>query len=318
MTKILITGVAGFLGSFLTERLLKEDYYVIGIDNLFRGKLSNIAGCVRNNHFEFYIHDIKKPLKMDWFRDVDVVFHYAAVNGTRHFYDHPLEVLETNVKGTINLLEASAKYEVEKFVFASSSEVYGEPERLPITEDNPLIIPQIDNPRHSYAASKMIGEMYVKWLSNERGLRYLIFRIFNTYGPRMDSSEYGQVIPEFIRKALLEPEFTIISPGTQTRSFCYVDDHVEMVLRAFEKISNQILNVGNDEEITVLDLARMIHEILGKKFEYKLLPPRKGDPMRRVPSIEKLVSLIGYRPKIPLRVGLEKTIEWYKKLWGLV
>jgi nucleoside-diphosphate-sugar epimerase len=246
-----------------------------------------------------------------------VVFHYAAINGTRHFYERPVEVLTVNVEGTLNVLRASIENGVRKFVFASSSEVYGDPQKTPIAEDYPLVISSINNPRYSYAVSKIIGEFYVKWFTERSGMKYLILRIFNTYGPRMDSSEYGQVIPEFIRKVLLGPEFTIIGPGTQIRSFCYIDDNIEMSLRAFRTIDNEELNIGNDEEISIMDLARILHEILGRDFKYRVLPPREGDPTRRVPSIKKVVSLTGYHPKISLKEGLMKTIEWYKKKWGV-
>ena len=313
MSKIMVTGAAGFLGSFLIERLINDDYYVVGIDNLFRGRKDNIKHIMNKRRFEFHLHDIKKPLPRNWFLDTEAVFHYAAINGTLHFYERPLEVLETNVEGTINVLKASANYGVKKFIYASSSEVYGEPKEFPIKEEDPIILPSLDNPRYSYAASKVMGEFYVKWLSRKTGMSYIILRIFNTYGPRMDSSSYGQVIPEFIRKALLEQKFTIIGPGNQTRSFCYVDDHVEVILRLYKRANDEVVNVGNDEEIKIVDLARIIHEIIGRRFTYKLLPPREGDPTRRIPSIKKAISLTDYRPKISLRDGLKRTIEWYKK-----
>jgi nucleoside-diphosphate-sugar epimerase len=313
--KVLVTGVAGFLGSFLAERLIEEGYYVVGIDNFFRGKMQNIQHLLSIKKFEFYEHDVRRPLPTWLFDGVEVVFHYAAINGTRHFYERPEEVLTVNVEGTLNVLRASIENGVRKFVFASSSEVYGNPQKIPITEDHPLVISSINNPRHSYAVSKITGEFYVKWFAERSGLKYLILRIFNTYGPRMDSSEYGQVIPEFIRKVLLEPEFTIIGPGTQTRSFCYIDDNIEMTLRAFRTVDNEVLNIGNNEEISILDLARILHEIVGRDFKYRLLPPREGDPARRVPTIKKVVSLTGYHPKISLKEGLMKTIEWYKKMW---
>ncbi len=311
--KALVTGAAGFIGSFLAERLLREDYYVVGIDNMFRGKKRNIEHIMDNPRFEFHVHDIRRGIPREMMRDVDIVFHYAAINGTQHFYERPLEVLETNVEGTINVLKAAAEAGVEKIVFASSSEVYGDPLYFPTDEKHPILLPEVANPRHSYAASKAIGEYYTLWYSRNHGMKYLILRIFNTYGPRMDTSKYGQVIPEFIRKALVEKEFTIIGPGTQTRSFCYIDDNIEMTMRAVKMVDNEILNVGNPEEVKIIDLARLIHEILGKPFKYKLLPPRPGDPMRRVPSIEKIVSYTGYRPRISLREGLARTIEWYKK-----
>ncbi|MGC8567557.1 MAG: NAD-dependent epimerase/dehydratase family protein, partial [Caldisphaera sp.] len=222
MGKVLVTGVAGFLGSFLAEKLIEEDYYVIGIDNLFRGNIRNIQHLIDSKKLEFYNLDIRNPLPKHIFTDVEAVFHYAAINGTQHFYEKPKEVLEVNAEGTINVLKSSIENNVEKFVLASSSEVYGNPSTVPIDEDFPLIISSVNNPRHSYEAGKIIGEFYVRWFSEKYGMKYLILRLFNAYGPRMDSSEYGQVIPEFIRKIFVEPEFTIIGPGTQTRSFCYV------------------------------------------------------------------------------------------------
>ncbi len=309
----MVTGVAGFLGSFLAEKLIEEDYYVIGIDNLFRGNIRNVQHLIDSKKLEFYNWDIRNPLPKEYFKDVEAVFHYAAINGTQHFYEKPKEVLEVNAEGTINVLKSSIENNVEKFVLASSSEVYGNPSTVPIDEDFPLIISSVNNPRHSYEAGKIIGEFYVRWFSEKYGMKYLILRLFNAYGPRMDSSEYGQVIPEFIRKIFVEPEFTIIGPGTQTRSFCYVDDNIEMTFKAFKKINNEIFNVGNDEEISIIELAKIMHEIVGKEFKYKLLPPREGDPNRRVPNINKLVSKIGYRPQVSLKEGLIKTIEWYKK-----
>jgi len=130
----------------------------------------------------------------------------------------------------------------------------------------------------------------------------------------MDSSAYGEVIPEFIRKALLESEFTIIGPGTQTRNFCYVSDTIEMTIKAFETVNNDVLNIGSDEKVTILDLAEMIHKILEKDFKYKILPPREGNPKRRVPDIRKVSRLIGYSPKVSLKEGLMKTIAWYKEV----
>ena len=228
--KVLITGAAGFIGSFLAERLLQEDYYVIGIDNLFRGKKENIEHLLRNPRFEFHIVDITQELSKKLFRDVCAVFHYAAINGTQYFYERPLDVLKVNVEGTINILRASINVgTVDKIIFASSSEIYGDPLYYPTDEKHPILLPSVDNPRHSYAVSKAIGEYYTLWYCKNYSIKYLILRIFNTYGPRMDTSTYGQVIPEFIRKVFFDPEFTIIGPGTQTRSFCYIDDNLSLI-----------------------------------------------------------------------------------------
>jgi len=262
------------------------------------------------------MHDIRLPLPKESLRDVDYVLHYAAVNGTQYFYEKPELVLDVNVTGTINVIKASIDSNVKKIVFASSSEVYGSPLVYPTPETHPIILPDVNNPRHSYAASKVIGEFYIRWMCEKYGVKYLILRIFNAYGPRMDTSKYGQVIPEFIRKLFYDREFTIIGPGTQTRSFCYITDNVELTFRAMLKVDNEILNVGNDKEVTILELAKIMHEIVGRKFEPKILPPRPGDPMRRVPDIRKIVSLTGYRPMVSLREGLRNTIKWYAERWG--
>lgn len=311
MSKVLVTGAAGFIGSHLVDRLINDGHEVVGVDNMFRGKIENIKHLKDEPRFEFHKADVTSEKSMKKiFREISTVYHYAAINGTKHFYERPLDVLMTNVEGTINVLKLSAETDVEKFVLASSSEVYGEPMKIPISEKDPILIPDVDNPRYSYNSSKIIGEVYTKWYAEEHHFDYLILRIFNTYGPRMDTSEYGQVIPEFIRK-LSEPKFTIIGNGKQTRSFCYVDDLVEMTVRAVKSVKNEIINIGNDEEIEILEMARLVHELAGRKFEYKLLPPRKGDPKRRVPDISKMKKLLGYKPKIDIRTGLELMLDSY-------
>jgi len=306
--RVLITGVAGFLGSFLAERLVEEGYKVIGIDNLSRGKMENIQHI---EGLKFVKDDVLNISHPEVFKNVDIVFHYAAINGTKNFYDFPAKTLATNTEGIINVLKLSIKYGVKKFIFSSSSEVYGEPLKVPTSEDTPILVKDITNPRSSYDVSKIVGEAYTIFLCKKAGMDYIIQRIFNVYGPKMDTSEYGQVIPEFIRKILKEDKFTIIGPGTQTRSFCYIDDFVEMTIRLLEH-RNVIVNVGNPEEIKIIDLARLLHEIAGKEFEYKLLPPRRGDIMRRVPDISKLIKLTGYRPRISLKEGLKRTFRWYQ------
>jgi len=308
--RVLVTGVAGFLGSFLAERLIKEGYEVIGVDNFFRGKLENIGHLDELNLIEA---DIRK-LPDSIFKDVSIVFHFAAINGTKHFYERPMEVLSVNVEGTIEVLKHCKN--IDLFVFASSSEVYGEPIIIPTPETHPILLQSVDNPRYSYSASKVIGEYYVKWFAETRGFDYIIERIFNVYGPRMDTTQYGQVIPEFIRKVLKEDKFTIISPGTQIRSFNYVDDFVEMTMQLVKKVRNEIVNVGNPEPIDMISLARLIHDIAGREFDYSFLPAREGDVMRRIPDINKFIKLTGFKPKTKLKEGLRKTFEWYKEKIG--
>lgn len=317
MSKVLVTGAAGFIGSFLTQRLLNEGFEVIGIDNLFRGKEANLASSITHKKFYFYKLDITQQLPNEIFQNVEAVFHYAAINGTAYFYEIPEKVLGTNVEGTINILRQAVKHGVQKFVFASSSEVYGEPLYFPTDENQPIILSSVENPRFSYAASKVIGEYYVNWIGQKAGLSCLILRIFNTYGPRMDTSSYGQVIPEFIRKIMNDKEFTLFSPGTQTRSFCYIGDNIEFAMRAYNKLQKgitTILNVGNDEEVTILELAKLMHKIAGRHFEYKLLPCLEGDPPRRVPDITRITELTGYRPNMTLEEGIKKIMQYREEI----
>jgi len=317
MPKVMVTGAAGFIGSFLSERMLAEGYEVVGIDNLFRGKLENIEHLKSNPNFSFHTTDIRDGGIEELFENVNLVFHFAAINGTQHFYERPLDVLDVNVKGTINVLECAARQKVDKFVYASSSEVYGEPAYFPTDESHPIVLPNVTNPRYSYAASKTIGEYYTSWYGHVHGFSYLISRIFNVYGPRMDTTSYGQVIPEFIRKLLLEPEFTIIGDGSHTRSFCYVVDLVDLLFRAAQRVDNDTLNLGNPEEMTVFELAEHLHRIGGKEFKYKLLPAREGDSKRRLPEVSKARKMLDYGQQKPIDEGLRLTIDYYKKKWYL-
>lgn len=311
--KIVVTGSAGFLGSFLSEDLLKNGYEVIGFDNFFRGKKEYLPS---HKNFTFYELDLVKEKKL--FREIikkhkpEQVFHYAAINGTEYFYDIPYQVLNDNIIMTQNVLDAVKKTNVKKIIYASSSETYGEPLKIPTPETHPILL-NIHTIRDSYASSKAINDFYVKLFAEEHKIEYLILRIFNTYGPHMDTSKYGQVIPEFIKKMYHGKEFTIIGDGQHTRSFCYVDDHTRIVRKLAEKTSNEILNVGNDKETKIIDLAKMIHKIAGKKFEPKHLPEREYDHKRRRPDISKMKKLINDYPKISLEKGLEKTIQSFKK-----
>ncbi len=312
MKKVLITGAAGFLGSFLSEELLKNNYKVIGIDNFFRGKKEYLP-----NHDNFTFNKIdlvKQPKKI---KDIvkkekpDVIIHYAAINGTKYFYDIPFKLIDNNVRMTQNVLEACKKSSVKKIVYASSSETYGEPQQIPTPETHPILL-NIHTNRDSYASSKAICDFYVKLFALENNLDFLILRIFNTYGPHMDTSEYGQVIPEFIYKMFNHKQFTIIGNGQHTRSFCYVSDHTRLVRKLIENISNEIVNVGNDKEIKIVDLAKLMHEMENKEFNPKYLPGREYDHKRRQPDITKLKKLINDYPKISLKNGLKQSINEFK------
>ena len=270
----------------------------------------------KHKNFTFYELDLVK--EQDKFAGIvkkekpELMFHYAAINGTKYFYDIPYQVLNDNIKMTQNVLTACINSTIEKIIYASSSEIYGEPLKIPIPETHPILL-NVHTDRDSYASSKAISEFYIKLFAKENNIDFLMLRIFNTYGPHMDTSEYGQVIPEFINKMFKEKEFTIIGDGKQTRSFCYVTDHTRIVRKLTENISNEIINVGNDIEIKIINLAEMIHKIENKKFKPKFLPEREYDHKRRCPNISKLKKIIDDNPKISLEDGLKKTIEYYKK-----
>jgi len=310
--KTLVTGAAGFLGSFLSEELLSHRYDLVGIDNFFRGKKEYLPD---HKNFKFYEMDlIKEPER---FYEIikkekpELLFHYAAINGTKYFYDIPYQVLNDNVTMTQNVLKACKNSSVKKIIYASSSETYGEPLEIPTPETHPILL-NIHTVRDSYASSKAVNDFYVKLFAKEYGLDFLILRIFNTYGPHMDTSEYGQVIPEFINKMFQSERFTIIGDGKQTRSFCYVSDHTRLVRELAENVSNEIVNIGNDKEIQIVYLAEMIHRLENKTFNPTYLSPREYDHKRRCPDISKLKKLINDYPKIPLEEGLNETIKTFK------
>jgi nucleoside-diphosphate-sugar epimerase len=316
MKKIVVTGCAGFLGSHLVEYLLKKGNYVIGIDNLFRGKLSNLKEIINDKSFYFINSDLSDINSISLIQDqintqdeLEYIYHYAAVNGTEHFYDKPFFTYSTNNKTTENilLLAEDNKNSLKRLVYTSSSEVYGEPKVIP-TGESQLISLNIDARRDSYAASKANTEFMIRLKSEESGIKYTILRPFNTYGPKMDDSKYGQVVPEFFRKALGDEVFTIIGSGEETRSFCYVSDHVEIAVKAAESLNtlNEIYNIGAEHEVSILELAEMIHNIIGIEFIYQNIESRKDDIQRRCPSIKKISSATSISPKITLLNGLTK------------
>jgi nucleoside-diphosphate-sugar epimerase len=310
--KALITGAAGFIGSHLSEELLSNEYSVIGIDNFFRGKKEYLP---KHKNFTFYkldlVEEFNKLKEIIKKEKPEFLFHYAAINGTKYFYDIPYKVINDNIRMTQNVLDASKKSTIKKIIYASSSETYGEPLQIPTPETHPILL-NIHTDRDSYASSKAICDFYVKLFAEQNNIDYLILRIFNTYGPHMDTSEYGQVVPEFIKKMFKDKQFTIIGDGQQTRSFCYIEDHTRMIKKLAEKISNEIVNIGNDKETKIIDLAKTIHKIENKNFNPIYLQEREYDHKRRCPDISKLKKLINDNPKITLEEGLRKTIKDYK------
>ncbi len=313
----LVTGAAGFIGSHLSEALVRRGWSVIGVDNLFRGRMENLHHLCESAAFEFHRLDLTSSENLLHLRrivaqaGVDTVFHYAAINGTQYFYDRPREVIRRNGDMTAGLLDAiTASPDLRKIVFASSSEVYGSPRSFPTDEEQAVILrPLID--RDSYAASKVLSEFEVRMFAEATEIEWLVLRIFNTYGERMVDSKYGQVIPEFIRKITEDDVFGIIGDGQHRRSFCYVGDHVRMVAEAADQATSTVLNVGNPEEVTMYDLAKRLHRIMGREFAPHFLPERVGDHRRRVPDISRLRDITGLVPEVGLDAGLERCVRYH-------
>ena len=321
----LVTGGAGFIGSHLCEELINRGFNVLCVDNLFRGTLINLQQIINNKNFSFFSIDllnfdsINNLVKIIIEKQPKYIFHYAAINGTKYFYDIPYKVACTNSIASFNLLESLNKVFIIKkdykplLIFASSSEVYGSAKKIPISEDSITSL-RLDEDRDSYAAGKLMSEFYVKHFSKKNNLNYFIFRIFNVYGPRMINTKYGQVIPELIFKALkAEKTLPIIGTGKETRSFCFINDHINLSLKAIENAKYcEVYNIGNPEEITIKVLANKIIKNTKKKLKIVTSKLRSGDPLRRSPSIEKVKEYIGDFKFTPLESGLDKIIVNYK------
>lgn len=323
MSKYLVTGGAGFIGSHLVDRLLDIGHEVHILDNLFRGKLENLDSALkRGAHFVKLdlVKDIEAGEVLEFLKSVKpaYIIHYAAINGTEHFYESSLAVAEVNSIGTYNLLSAVReicridKSYKPKIIFASSSEVYCEPFELP-TPENALTYARLEHSRDSYSMAKMMSEFFVKLFSEELNLEYLIFRIFNTYGDRMVGNKYGQVIPEFLSRLRSgEYPLKIIGDGQQSRSFMHVYDHVELVMRCIASGNkNKVINLGNPSEIKIADLAVLIMKKMNVGgTDFIPSSPRGGDHARRLPDITTLRNIIGgdYRFKT-LSEGIDSLIE---------
>jgi len=308
MKKVLVTGAAGFLGSHLCDELLEKGYSVVGIDNFFRGRPSNLPV---NDNFEFYERDLTQDHFLKGIiekHQPEIVFHYAAINGTQYFYDIPNKVFDDNIEMTKNVMTAVKDTSVKKVVYTSTSEVYGDKPPLPTGENHHIIL-NVHSDRDSYASSKAIGEFYVKLYAKSSGIDYLILRPFNTYGSRMDGTKYGQVIPEFIRKMREDDKFVMIGDGTQTRSFCEVEDHKKLAVKLAEEVNNSIVNIGYDELISIYDLAKLIHKLDNKTFECEHLPNRDYDTQQRQPDISIIKDLFLDYKYIDLETGLRRLLS---------
>jgi len=299
MSKILVTGGAGFIPSSLVDALLLEGHEVFSVDNFRTGKKRNILAH-KNLNFEevdVNIYDQISPIILN--NEIDYIFHYAALVGVKRTLENPVSVLE-DINGFNNIFTLAKDANIKKIFFSSSSEVYGEPVHLPQQEySTPL------NSRLPYAVMKNIGECFCKSYQQEYGLDYTIFRFFNTYGPRQ-SKDF--VVSKFIAAALRDEDITIHGEGTQTRTLCYIEDHIEATMRAFKDnlFNNEIVNIGNDKEITILDLAKKIIDLSNSKSKIVFLDPlEEGDMTRRQPDVARMQELLG-RDFTDLETGLKK------------
>lgn len=306
-----ITGGAGFVGSHLVHSLVELGHEVTVFDNVSRGDTERIDD-VRED-IKFVKGDIRSKEDLeDAIENPDVIFHLAAINGTKNFYDRPLGVLDVNVTGTQNVVDLAMETNVDRVLFASSSEVYGFPSEFPTPESHPLQIMDAENPRYSYAGSKILGEQYVIQGSDEGSFAYTIVRPHNLYGPQMG---YDHVIPEFIERILKDEDFTIYGDGSQTRSFCYITDAIDAIISAatHPEAVNEIYNIGTQNEITINELAEHLFNIVGIEREVEHIESKElsGSPERRQPDISKAKRDLDYKPTMSLDDGLEITFECY-------
>lgn len=306
--RVLVTGGAGFLGSHLCERLVDDGHDVICVDNFFTSQKSNVEHLLDRPNFELMRHDIVQPL----FLEVDQIYNLACPAAPGHYQFNPVKTMKTSVIGSINLLGMAKRCNAKVFQ-ASTSEVYGDPEVHPQPESyrgcvNPIGI------RACYDEGKRAAETIFMDYHRMHKLKIRICRIFNTYGPRMHPFD-GRVVSNFIRQALEGTDITIFGDGTQTRSFCYRDDLVEGFLRLMnqEEVVGPI-NMGNPGEYTIKELAELVIEITGSKSQLVYRPLPQDDPTRRQPDITLAKKHFDWEPKIALREGLEKTIDWFKTI----
>ena len=311
MKRILIAGGAGFLGSHLCERLLNEGHEILCVDNFFTGSKTNILPLLQNPRFEYLRHDVCQPLHVE----VDEIYNFACPASPIHYQTDPVQTTKTSVLGALNLLELARRLKCKIFQ-ASTSEVYGDPHMHPQREEywgnvNPIGL------RSCYDEGKRCAETLFFDYARMYGLPIKVGRIFNTYGPRMHPND-GRVVSNFIVQALRGEPLSVYGDGKQTRSFCYVDDLIEVIVRlmnAPEAVQGPI-NIGNPGEFTVRQLAEEVLRLTGSRSKIVELPLPSDDPKQRRPDIAKARKLLGWEPQVPLQEGLKRTIAYFQESLG--
>lgn len=317
--RILITGAAGFLGSHLCDRLIADGNEVVGLDNFVTGSVENIAHLMGNERFTFHRHDVSNYIFVPG--TIDAVLHFASPASPNPlspsaYFNLPIQTMKAGALGTHNGLGV-AKAHKARFLLASTSEIYGDP----------LVHPQVETyagnvdpigPRSVYDEAKRFAESLTMAYHRQHGVDTRIVRIFNTYGPRMDLND-GRALPNFLKQALLGQPLTVYGDGRQTRSFCYVDDLVDGVVRLLLSDEHLPVNIGNPDEMTLLQFAQAINEIVGNRAGVVFVPDARSerDPQRRQPDITRARERLGWNPRVTLEQGLHKTIPYFKEKLGL-
>ena len=306
--RAIVTGGAGFLGSHLCERLLHDGWQVLSVDNLISGAAKNLAHLGGNDRFQSIQHDVSEALYIDG--PVDAVLHFASPASPIDYADHPIATLKVGTLGTHNML-GLARAKGATFFLASTSEVYGDPKVHPQPEAywgnvNPI------GPRAVYDEAKRAAEAFTMAYHRTHGMKTRIVRIFNTYGPMMRTND-GRAVPNFLLQALQNQPLTVYGDGSQTRSLCYVDDLIEGIVRLLATDYAEPVNLGTDDEVTMLQLATRIRDLSGSKSEIVFKPLPEDDPKQRRPDLTRARKLLGWEPRTSLDAGLAKTIAYFRE-----
>ncbi|MBN2419823.1 MAG: GDP-mannose 4,6-dehydratase [Deltaproteobacteria bacterium] len=318
--KILVTGGAGFIGSHLSEKLLETGHEVFIIDNLWTGKLENIARIQSHKKLHLVIDSVLDESVMnELVFKVDQIYHLAAAVGVKNIMDNPVETIDINVKGTEMVLRLANRFKKKVFI-ASTSEIYGKHLDHSLSENDNRVMGSVKKRRWAYACSKTLDEFLALAYYDEKKLPVVIGRLFNTVGPRQ-TGQYGMVLPTFVQSALLEKPITVYGDGTQTRSFCHVNDVTGAIIKLMNerKAEGDVFNIGNDIEVTMNDLALKVKEMTGSRSPIDHIPYEKAygpgfeDMERRCPNIDKISMLIGFKPLYDLEAIIQSVIDYFKE-----